>query len=237
MRPRQQTRLSLVRALPGNMLSETFLSRLRAGFPAFYERVNNEAMHAAAKLRAEAEGDLEKALLRARFQAAGDLWWPYVKGSVPVVGDDQAAMEGFARVVLTVDHLVGYVPPSMESARDQVDQVLRSSLDVERLKRVLSRDTRSAGETAAASAGVVASIGALWTPLAAYRRFRGAIRFVPPPLRIGIAAVVAGALASLPVVAAYSASRQAEKNAREAGAPGVPVASGSNGAGRHTVTA
>jgi hypothetical protein len=212
------------------------MSRLRAGFPTFYERVNNEAMHEAARLRAEAGGDLDKALLRARFEAAGDLWWPYVKGSVPVLGDDQAALEGFTRLVLTVDHLVGHVPPSMEAARDQVESVLRSSLDVERLKRVLSRDTRSAGETAAASAGVVASIGALWAPVAAYRQFRGAIRFVPPPLRIGLAAVVVGALASLPVVAAYSASRQAEKNARGAVEPETPSASRSNGAGaRHHV--
>lgn len=221
------------------MLNETFLSRLRAGFPSFYERVNNEAMHEAARLREAAGGDVEKALLRARFEGAGHLWWPYVKGSVPVVGNDQAALEGFTRLVLTVDHLVGHAPPSMEAARDQVEHVLRNSLDVERIKRVLSRDTRSAGETAAASAGIVASIGALWAPVAAYRRFRGAIRFVPPPLRIGLAAVVVGALASLPVVAAYSAGRHAEKDARGAlGMDAAPSFPSSNGVGaRHHVTA
>lgn len=216
-----------------DMLSETFLSRLRAGFPAFYERVDQEAAVEAARLRAEAGGDLEKALMRARFESAGRLWWPYVKGSVPVFGDDQQAMEGFTRLILTVDHLVGYAPPTMEAARDQVEQVLRQSVDVERLKRVLGRDTRSAGETAAASAGIVASIGALWAPVKAWRSFRYGIRFVPPPLRIGIAAVVAAALASIPVVAAYSAGRQAERSARQAtGTPTLPTPSASgNGSG------
>jgi hypothetical protein len=221
------------------MLDETFLSRLRAGFPSFYERVSREAIEEADRLRAAAGGDLHKALLRARFDGASELWWPYVKGSIPMVGDDRAAMEGFARLVLTVDHLVGYAPPTMEAARDQVEQVLRSSLDVERMRKVLGKDTRSAGEGAAASAGIVASIGALWAPFATFRRFRGAIRFVPPPLRIAIAAVVVGALASIPVVAAYSASRQAERSARAHAPEPIPAtatpatSAGSNGAGHH----
>lgn len=197
------------------MLSDAFLGRLRAAFPAFYERVNNEAAVEAARLRAEAGGDLQKALMRARFESAGRLWWPYVKGTVPVVGDDQEAMEGFTRLVLTVHHLVGHAPPTMEAARERVEGVLRNSIDVERLQRVLRRDTRSAGETAAASAGIVASIGALWAPVRAWKSFRYGIRFVPPPLRIAVAGVVAAALASVPVVAAYSAGRQAEKIARE----------------------
>lgn len=214
------------------MLDDAFLARLRAGFPTFYERINDEASREAARLLSESGGDVQKALVRARFEAARGLWWPYVKGSMPMVGDDRQAMEGFARIVLVIDHLVGFPPPTMETARDQVERVLRSSLDVERLRKVLQKDTRSTGETAAASAGIVASIGALWAPLSAYRRFRGSIRFVPPPLRIAIAAVVVGALASIPVVAAYSAGRQAERIAK---AEGGAILASANGAGRATV--
>lgn len=203
------------------MLSEKFLRRLSDAFPAFYERVNEEAMREAARLREAARGDLEQALVRARLQGAAHLWWPYVKGSVPLVGREREAMEEFSKLVLTVDHLVGYQPPSMEAARDQVVQVLRNSLDYERLARLVKREAdRDAKEKAAAGAtgaGIAASLTALMSPVTAFRSLRRWVRFVPPPMRVAIGGVLAAALLSVPLVAGYSAGLKAEEAARNYG--------------------
>lgn len=196
------------------MLNERFLDRLADAFPQFYARVNGEAFEEAERLRAATDGDVEKALARARLEGAAKLWWPYVEGSVPLLHRDRAAMEGFTRLVLTVDHLVGYDPGSMEVAREQVVGVLRSSLDYERLKSIVTRDSRKEAATAAASAGFMASVGALMTPIKVVRNARAAIRWVPGWGRVAVGAIVVAALASVPVVAGYSAGRQAEKSAR-----------------------
>lgn len=222
-----------------HMLSERFLARLEGEFPQFYERVNNESMHEAARYRAEAGGDVQKALLRARFDAAGRLWLPYVRGTIPFVGDERPAMEAFSRLVLTVDHLVGYVPPSMEAARVQVVEVLRNSVDYERLHRVLDRQEKEKAKAAAgataATAGLMATVTTLMAPIQMYRSARSAVGFVPPQLRIALGAVVVAALLSVPFVAGYSAGMQAEKAARNYGevptrAPSDAV--GGNGAGQ-----
>lgn len=199
------------------MLDEPFLSRLSAEFPSFYERVNADAMVRAARLRADAGGDVQKALARARFEGAAQLWWPYVRGSMPFIHADRAAMEGFASLVLTVDHIVGYVPPSMEAAREQTVTVLRSSLDYERLRRLVGSEEKEAGKAAAAGAGLVASAGALMAPLSTLRQARRFVRILPGPARIALGGVVLAALASVPLVAGYSAGRQAERSARNYG--------------------
>lgn len=197
------------------MLNEPFLSRLSEAFPSFYARVDDEARAEAARLRTETGGDVEKALARARMVGAARLWWPYVQGTIPVVGKEQAAMEGFARLVLTVDHLVGYEPETMEAARDQVVGVLRHSLDFERLRDIVTReDSRSAKAAVAGAAGLMASMSALMAPVTMVRTARKWIRFVPGWGRVAVAGVLAGALASVPVVAGYSAGQQAEKAAR-----------------------
>lgn len=210
------------------MLSDRFLVRLSEAFPDFYERVNNEAIHAAARLREEAGGDVQQALVRARMTGAGRLWVPYAKGVLPVLGRDRDAMEHFSRIVLTVDHLVGFVPPSMESARDHVVAVLRSSVDIERIQNVVGARNKKKAEGAAAATGVVATFGAIMAPITAFRQARGAIRFLPPQARLAAAGVAVAALLSVPLVAGYSAGLQAEKAARNFGE--VP-ATGANGHG------
>lgn len=195
------------------MLGDTFLTRLSTAFPTFYERVNSEAAAEAERLRGETRGDMEKAILRARFEGATRLWWPYVKGSAPIVGDDADAMEAFTRLILVIDHLVGHHPASMEAARDQVVAVLRNSIDVERLRRLVASDAKDSG---AAKAGLVASFAAVMTPLSLAGRAGKLYRFMPPALRLTLAGVVVAALASIPIVAGYSAGRQAERTARGA---------------------
>lgn len=201
------------------MLSERFLGRLEDAFPHFYDRVNADALEDAVRLRQAAGGDLEKALLRARFEGARDLWWPYVRGTVPLGKDELPAMEAFTRVVLTVFHLVGQPPATMEAARRKVVGVLRESLDVERLQRILRRDQKEAAKDAAkgaaAGAGVVASMTALVAPIQTLRGARRWLKFVPPPLRATLAAVVVATLLSIPLVAGYSAGQHAEQAARE----------------------
>ena len=214
------------------MLNEKFLSRLREAFPEFYARVNEEARHEAEELRRAAGGDVQQALVRARMMGAARVWVPYVRGTLPLVGNERPAMESFSRLVLTVDHVVGYEPPSMEAARDQVTNVLRSSLDVERLRRLLERDERQAAKGAAAGAGVLASASALMAPITAYKQARRWMKFVPVPMRVAAGAVVAAAILSVPLVAGYSAGIQAEKAARDVdGTPRKPSGSASNGSG------
>jgi hypothetical protein len=196
------------------MLDEKFLSRMGQAFPAFHERVDEEAREDARRLLQEAEGDVQRALLHGRFLGAGRLWWPYVRGSVPVVGDDRAAMEQFARIVLTVDHLLGRPPASLEAARDRVLDVLRHSLDVERLARLAGREGPDAGKATAATAGLLASLAALWAPVGTVRRVAKGFRWLPVPAKIGVGAIVVAALASIPVMAGYSAAHNAERSAR-----------------------
>lgn len=200
------------------MLDEDFLMRLRQAFPHFYARVDEEARAEAARLRVDTGGDIEKALARARLTGTARLWWPYVKGSLPLVRRDRAAMEGFSRLVLTIDHVVGYEPGGMEQARDHVAGVLRDAIDYERLKELLGRKDEEA-KAAAAGAGLVATAGAVMAPLTLARTLFTNVRrwgrFVPPPARVAIGAVVVAALASVPLVAGYSAGRRAEEAARE----------------------
>lgn len=198
------------------MLSETFLSKLHEAFPSFYDRVAAAALEDAARLSREAQGDLEKALVRARFEGAGRVWWPYVRGSVPLVGNPQPAMEAFTRLVLTVQHLAGHPATSMEEARTRTIDVLRQSLDVERLKRALGRDEKEAAKGAAAGAGMVASMAAVVAPIQSVRSARRWLRFLPPPLRVTLGAVVVAALLSVPIVAGFSAGQHAEAEARGA---------------------
>lgn len=211
------------------MLDEKFLGRLRTEFPLFYEKVDREAAEDAVKLRLGTGGDVEKALARARLQGAARLWWPYVKGSVPFVGRDREAMEGFSRLVLTIDHLVGHTPNGMEGARAQVVGVLRQSLDYERLRDLVQRRDDESKAAAAAGAGLVASASALMAPVTMFRNVRKYGKFVPPPARVAVAAVIVAALASVPLVAGYSAGRQAERSARggttieTTAAKGVPI--------------
>lgn len=196
------------------MLNEGFLARLAGEFPSFYARVDEEARAEAAKLRAEAGGDVAKALARARIAGAARLWWPYVKGTIPLLRRDRAAMEGFARLVLTVDHLVGYEAGSMEAARDHVTQVLRDSLDVERLKDLISRREKDEAAAAAKGAGLMATVTAAMAPVSMLRSARRYARWLPPPARVAAGAIIVGALASIPFVAGFSAGHKAEKAAR-----------------------
>ncbi|GEM_PF-6075505 len=201
------------------MLDERFLTRLSQAFPTFHDRVDAEAKAEAQRLLAQSGGDVQRALVRARFEGAARLWWPYVKGSVPVVGDDRGAMEAFTRIVLAVDHVLGHQPPSMEAAREQVIQVLRSSLDVERLSKLAGGEGPQAGKGGAAAAGLVASVAALWAPVSAARRVARAARWLPRPVKYGVGALVLATLASIPIVAGFSAGRQAERAARSRGIP------------------
>lgn len=208
------------------MLSERFLLRLEDAFPHFYERVNADALEDAVRLRQETGGDLERALVRARFEGAGRIWWPYVRGTVPVVKNELPAMEAFTRLVLTVFHLVGQPPGTMEAARTRVVSVLRDSLDVERLRRLLGREEKEAAKDAAkgaaAGAGVVASMTALVAPLQSMRAARKWARFLPAPLRATLAAVVVAALVSIPLLAGFSAGQHAEEEARKGKEPPRP---------------
>lgn len=196
------------------MLSEPFLARLESAFPQFYDRVDAEAFEDAQRIRKEAGGDLERALVRARFEGTRRIWWPYVRGSVPLVGNDRHAMEAFTRLVLTVDHVVGFQPQGMDAARKQVVGVLRQSIDVERLRRLVGHGEKEDAKAAATGAGLVASMGALMAPIASFRSARKWLRVVPPPLRVTLAGVVVAALLSVPLVAGYSAGHNAEKAAR-----------------------
>lgn len=198
------------------MLNDRFLARLSDEFPQFYAQVDEEARADAARLRIQTQGDAAKALARARLEGTARIWWPYVKGSVPLLHRDRAAMEGFTRLVLTVDHVVGYEPGGLDASRDHVVSVLRSSLDVERLKDLVSRREKEEAAAAAAGAGIMASATALMAPVNMLRGARKWARWLPPYARIAAAAVVVAALASIPLVAGYSAGRHAETEARSA---------------------
>lgn len=204
------------------MLNERFLGRLHDAFPEFYARVDEEARSEAARLRIATQGDVEKALSRARLEGAARLWWPYVKGSIPFAKRERAAMEGFTRLVLTVGHIVGHEPGGMDPARRHVVGVLRQSLDYERLKDVIEMRLRREGKdpakeeakAAVASAGIMATMTALWGNISTFRNATKYARFVPPPVRIAAAGVVVAALASVPLVASLSAGHKAEQAAR-----------------------
>jgi len=200
------------------MLNERFLARLSDAFPYFYARVDEEARAEAAKLRLESGGDVAKALARARIAGAARLWWPYVKGTIPFAKRDRAAMEGFTRLVLTVDHVVGFEPESMEAARTHVIEVLRNSLDVERLKDLVTRREKDEAKGAVKGAGVMASVTAAMAPISMMRSARRYVRWLPPPARVAAGAVIVAALASIPFVAGLSAGNKAEQAAREKGA-------------------
>lgn len=201
------------------MLNETFLSRLGDEFPEFYARVDEQARSEAARLRIAAKGDVGKALARARIEGAARLWWPYVKGSVPLAKRERDAMEGFSRLVLTVGHVVGHEPGGMEQARMHVVGVLRQSLDYERLKDLVESrgkkaDGKDEAKAAVAGAGIMASLTTMMAPVTMFRSARRYVRFVPPPARVVVAAVVVAALASVPFVAGFSAGHKAEQAAR-----------------------
>lgn len=200
------------------MLNENFLSRLSDEFPEFYARIDEEARAEAARLRIAAKGDVGKALARARIEGAARLWWPYVKGSVPLAKRERDAMEGFSRLVLTVGHVVGHEPGGMEQARTHVAGVLRQSLDYERLKDLVDRrgkeTAKDEAKAAAAGAGIMASVTAMMAPVTMFRSARRYARFVPAPARVAVAAVVVAALASVPFVAGFSAGHKAEQAAR-----------------------
>jgi hypothetical protein len=127
-------------------------------------------------------------------------------------------MEAFARLVLTVDHLVGFEPGGMEASRAHVVAVLRDSLDVERLRDIVSRREQDEAKAAAAGAGIMASVATMMAPLTMLRRARTAVRWLPGWGRVAAGAIVVGALASVPLVAGYSAGRKAEAAARSADA-------------------
>jgi hypothetical protein len=206
------------------MLSDAFIARLSDAFPLFYARIDDEARLEAQRLLQEAGGDVDRAVMRARLDGAGRLWWPYVQGSMPIVGDDRAAMEAFARLVLTVDHVIGYRPQGVEGARQHVLDVLRHTLDVERLVKLVRSDGE--GKAAAAGAGLVASVAAFVAPLSVAKRALRWGRWLPVPARIAVGGAAIAALASIPVVAAYSAGRHAESAARNFGeTPATPAAS------------
>lgn len=193
------------------MLNDAFLGRLSDRYPEFYDRVNADAMEDASRILREVGGDTEKALVRARLENSGRVWWPYLRGVVPFVKNELPAMQAFAKLVLTVDHVLGVSPPTMEIAREQTVQVLRNSLDVERLGKLVSKEPE-----AAASAGAFASMAALTAPLTTFRNIQKYGKWLPVPLRITIAGVVVAAVLSVPLVAGYSAGRQAELAARNA---------------------
>lgn len=197
------------------MLDKEFLDDLRAEFPAFYDRVHADAMREASRLRAEAGGDVDRALMRARVSGAANIWWPYVKGAVPLVGDERPAMEAFTKLVLTVDHVVGYQPPDMETARRQVVHVLENTMDTERLLKLLNRKDEKNDE--AAAAGIIASTTAFLAPLNLLRRMRKGARFVPAPVRVAIGAAIVVTVLSVPLMAGFSAGTQAERAARNFG--------------------
>jgi hypothetical protein len=207
------------------MLNVKFLARLSQAFPSFYARIDEEARSEAARLRIATEGDLAKALARARLEGAARLWWPYVQGSVPLVRRERAAMEAFSKLVLTVDHVVGHEPGSMEAAREHVVAVLRDSLDVERLRDLIDRKERDDAKAVAASAGLMASVTAMMAPLSVLRSARRVSRWLPGWGKVAAGAIVVGALASVPFVAGYSAGRKAEQAARGADglAKGAPA--------------
>lgn len=196
------------------MLNERFLARLSDAFPAIYAKADEEARADAARLRAAAEGDVGKALARARMEGAARLWWPYVRGTIPINRREREAMEGFTRLVLTVGHLLGHDPGTMAAARAHVVGVLRESLDYERLKDLVDRREKEEAKAAVAGAGIMASITALMAPVSMARRGWRFARLIPGWGRIAIAAVVVAAAASVPVVASYSAGRKAEDAAR-----------------------
>lgn len=198
------------------MLNERFLGRLSRAFPEFYAKVDEESRAEATKLLAETNSDVPKALARARLQGAGALWWPYVKGSVPFVKRERDAMEGFTRLVLTVGHLLGHEPGSMEAAREHVVNALRQSLDVERLKDLVKRREKEETTAAVGAAGIAASITAMMAPISMARTGVRYARYIPGWGRIAIAAVVVAAAASVPIVAGYSAGQKAEKSVRDA---------------------
>ncbi|HUR69450.1 MAG TPA: hypothetical protein VM370_09405 [Candidatus Thermoplasmatota archaeon] len=199
------------------MLNERFLARLRDEFPTFYARVDGEARDEAARLRIETQGDVAKALVRARLTGAGRIWWPYVKGTIPVVRRERDAMEAFSRLVLIVDHVVGYDPGSMDAARDHVVAVLRDSLDVERLRDIVARKEKEERVAAAGAAGLMASVAALVSPFKLLGQARRVSRWLPGWGKVAAGAVVVGALASVPLVAGMSAGHNAEKAARSHG--------------------
>lgn len=205
------------------MLSQDFLSDLRAQFPEFYARVNEEAMRDASRLRAESGGDVNRALVRARVQGAASVWWPYVQGVVPVVGNRRPAMEAFTRLVLTVDHLVGYQPADMDTARRQVSHVLEEAIDAERIMKLVGLDKKeekaaAAGAAGAAAAGgMMASLTTLVAPFQTLRQARRFAKFIPFPARVAIGAAVMVTLASIPLMAGVSAATNAERAARNFG--------------------
>jgi hypothetical protein len=189
------------------MLHARFIARLEDAFPHFYDRANADAIEDAERLLKDTHGDVEAALHRARFEGAGRLWWPYVKGSVPFVGNDAAAMEVLTRLVLTVDAIVGLPPPTMKEARSHVVEVLENSLDVERLRRFVASDKKAEG---AAGGGLVAGMMALLAPVSMVKNARAWTRFVPASLLIVMGGVIVAALLSLPIMTGYSVGHQAE---------------------------
>lgn len=193
------------------MLNDAFLARLSDRYPEYYDRANADAMEDASRILREVGGDTEKALVRARLESSRRVWWPYVRGAIPFVKDERPAMEAFSKLVLTVDHVLGVAPPTMEIARAQVVEVLRNSLDVERLKKLIAREP-----DAATSAGIVASMAALTAPLQSFRFVGKYGKWLPVPVRITLAGVVVAAVLSVPLIAGYSAGRQAELAARNA---------------------
>lgn len=197
------------------MLTDPFLDRMSEAFPDFYARVDAEALAEAQRLLRASNGDVPRALVRARMEAAGALWWPYIQGSLPFVGNEGAAREGFARLVLITDHVVGFRPQGMEAARTHVLDVLRGTLDVERLMRIARRGDE--GQAAVAGAGIVASVTALVAPIGIARRVVRVAKWLPLPARVAIGGAAVAALASIPLVAAYSAGLRAERAARDFG--------------------
>lgn len=219
------------------MLNERFLARLAEAYPEFHARVDDDARADAARLLDASHGDVGRALVRARMEGALRVYLPYVKGSLPVVGRERDAMEAFSRLVLTVSHVAGHPPSHMEAARDHVVAVLRQSLDIERLERLVRRnDAKEAAAGAAAATGIMASLTTLVSPITTFRKVRRWARFVPPPVRVVAAAVVVAGVLSIPLVAGYSAGIRAERSAATPPGPAGPTLGPDGEAGTRTGT-
>lgn len=195
------------------MLSESFLEGLDQDFSLYHARAVHQTPRDLDLLLRAARSDEAIARMLVKPYAGFVLWWPYLRSTMPFLGNDEAGREAVVRVVLLVDKLYGY-EPTVEEARVQTRRVLDKVFDPLEMtwKMPTAEELTKEGAPLAWAAPVVTFLSGKLTPMALLR----VSRRMPIELAATGAVLVAAIVATIPIVTGWNLAARAEESATDA---------------------